>query len=563
MSYYTASAGIQVATQESSTNFYELTDHNRSAISITYETIEKVGRMADGTMRKYVVAKKKKVSTGWNNIPSGTGTPVLPSILRKNLIFNPNFETSTNYWGTNLSTLSTTSAYAYGSGLQCLRIAGTSPSAFGTSVSTNPNGSSNYGTPIAASQNYYFSVAARNVNFEDMPMKVGVRWYTNGRTLISNSVGTPISGSYDWVILSSSAVSPNNAIWAIPYVSTDTATSPSGSAMTMTAIGTTGQAATNYWIKMYADQSSASRFSGATLGLVTGQVYTFSAWIYPGSASSVQASVESSVAPLTSGTASAGTLRVLSPNKWQRVSASFTANSASYYSFWIADPGTYTFDSSIYLVSLSIDGVLLQNGNSISPSATNLLESYDSSFISQGSDQSSTYWVISQFSAGSSSATTYINWTNTAPAPVFLIDQALFEQSSTLNSYFDGYSLPALSTTAPYTTWTDGANKSISNLISTAETSKYNSGYTMTVDGAKGGAWIKSFYEDNLFKPIKVRVIHSDDDWTQNSPMAFYSAAKNSNIEEFWAFITKFDYMVSKRYSLTDMVDVSIEFTEI
>ena len=561
MSYYSASAGIQIATQDSPTVFYELTDHNRSAISIAYETIEKVGRMADGTMRKYVVAKKKKVNTGWNNIPSGTGTPTLPTVLRKNLILNPNFEASTNYWGTNLSTLSITSTYAYGSGLSSLRIAGSSPSAFGTSVSTNPNGSSNNKTIITASQNYYFSVYARNFNFEDMPMKVGIRWYTNTGTLISRDVGTPISGSYDWVRLSASAISPSNAVYAIPYVSTDTVTSPSGSTITMAAFGASGVAATNYSIKMGTD-TSGTKFAATSLGLVNGQAYTFSAWIYPISASSVQASVESSSLIYTSGTASAGVLRVLSPNKWQRVSASFIANSASFYNFIISDPGTYTFDSTGLLYSLSIDGVLLQGGSSISPSATNLLEPYDTSFTSQGSEQSSSYWVTTPFSAGSSSATTGITWSN-PPAPVFLIDQALFEQSSTLNSYFDGYSLPVLSTTTSYTTWSDGANKSISNLISTADSSKYNGGYTMTVDGAKGGAWMKSFYEDNLFKPVKVRVIHSDDDWTKNSPLAFYSTVKNPNVEEFWAFITKFDYMVSKRYSLTDMVDVSIEFTEI
>lgn len=72
MAYYSASAGIQIATQSASSLFYVITDHNREPLAIDYETVEKAARMADGTMRKYVVAKKKKISTSWTMIPSGT-----------------------------------------------------------------------------------------------------------------------------------------------------------------------------------------------------------------------------------------------------------------------------------------------------------------------------------------------------------------------------------------------------------------------------------------------------------------------------------------------------------
>lgn len=92
--------------------------------------------------------------------------------------------------------------------------------------------------------------------------------------------------------------------------------------------------------------------------------------------------------------------------------------------------------------------------------------------------------------------------------------------------------------------------------------SAFNYGYTFTVDGNKGGAWIKSFYEQNVFKPIVVKVIHSGDNATTNADSAFYPSP-NSNGESFNCFITSFKYDIIKRYELTDLVNVSIEFTEI
>src|SRR4051794_21502103 len=46
-----------------------VTDHNRADISISIERIEKSARMANGTMRKYVVADKRTFSTSWSNLP--------------------------------------------------------------------------------------------------------------------------------------------------------------------------------------------------------------------------------------------------------------------------------------------------------------------------------------------------------------------------------------------------------------------------------------------------------------------------------------------------------------
>lgn len=52
--------------------WYKITDHNRQEIQANPTRIEKEGRMANGTLRKYVVASKMVISTSWNFIPSKT-----------------------------------------------------------------------------------------------------------------------------------------------------------------------------------------------------------------------------------------------------------------------------------------------------------------------------------------------------------------------------------------------------------------------------------------------------------------------------------------------------------
>lgn len=46
-----------------------ITDHNREALAIDIERIEKKQRMANGTLRKYIVADKRTFSTSWNMLP--------------------------------------------------------------------------------------------------------------------------------------------------------------------------------------------------------------------------------------------------------------------------------------------------------------------------------------------------------------------------------------------------------------------------------------------------------------------------------------------------------------
>jgi len=48
----------------------KVTDHNRSDLSVSVERIENSKRMANGRMRKYVVADKHTFSVSWEELPN-------------------------------------------------------------------------------------------------------------------------------------------------------------------------------------------------------------------------------------------------------------------------------------------------------------------------------------------------------------------------------------------------------------------------------------------------------------------------------------------------------------
>jgi|SRR4051812_30728465 ATP adenylyltransferase/5',5'''-P-1,P-4-tetraphosphate phosphorylase II len=53
-----------------------ITDHNRQQLSVDVERIEKKQRMANGTLRKYIVADKRSFSTSWTMLPKITAKTV-------------------------------------------------------------------------------------------------------------------------------------------------------------------------------------------------------------------------------------------------------------------------------------------------------------------------------------------------------------------------------------------------------------------------------------------------------------------------------------------------------
>ena len=69
---YAASAGLSIATQSASTVFYPLTDHNRQPLVYSPQRIEQSQRMANGTMRKMVIANKAVYDISWTDVPSAT-----------------------------------------------------------------------------------------------------------------------------------------------------------------------------------------------------------------------------------------------------------------------------------------------------------------------------------------------------------------------------------------------------------------------------------------------------------------------------------------------------------
>lgn len=53
-----------------------VTDHNRAELGIDVERIEKKQRMANGTLRKYIIADKRNFSTSWTMLPKLTAQTV-------------------------------------------------------------------------------------------------------------------------------------------------------------------------------------------------------------------------------------------------------------------------------------------------------------------------------------------------------------------------------------------------------------------------------------------------------------------------------------------------------
>lgn len=65
---YQIAQGVQVSIDGNT--WYSLTDHNRQPISITYNLVEQADRMANGSMRKYVIARKFVHKIQWNDVPT-------------------------------------------------------------------------------------------------------------------------------------------------------------------------------------------------------------------------------------------------------------------------------------------------------------------------------------------------------------------------------------------------------------------------------------------------------------------------------------------------------------
>jgi hypothetical protein len=71
---YPIQSGIQISLDNST--WYKLTDHNRQEISVSPELIQSESRMANGTLKKYVIAQKNTIGTSWTYVPAKTSETV-------------------------------------------------------------------------------------------------------------------------------------------------------------------------------------------------------------------------------------------------------------------------------------------------------------------------------------------------------------------------------------------------------------------------------------------------------------------------------------------------------
>lgn len=67
---YSINAAVSISPDGST--WYDLTDHNRQPFSYSPQRIEQATRMANGSMRKYVIANKAIYDVSWQMIPSAT-----------------------------------------------------------------------------------------------------------------------------------------------------------------------------------------------------------------------------------------------------------------------------------------------------------------------------------------------------------------------------------------------------------------------------------------------------------------------------------------------------------
>jgi hypothetical protein len=53
-----------------------ITEHNRGEFSVEWEEFESSSRMVDATLRRFIIAKKRRFSTSWDLVPNLTARTV-------------------------------------------------------------------------------------------------------------------------------------------------------------------------------------------------------------------------------------------------------------------------------------------------------------------------------------------------------------------------------------------------------------------------------------------------------------------------------------------------------
>jgi hypothetical protein len=209
MSVYPITQGVELSLNyDPSTGYgdwYKLSDHNRQPIGISYDLIEQADRMANGTLRKYVVARKFKITADWQDFPTldsnlvdynGSGTtssqtPVTTSITTTSITpYVPAASIATNTFS-GYSTIGTGSIIFY--------VAASPIPPVGTNITISglTNTQSNYlqnGTyTVTQNTGGYIVFSAPGVNVTNISVNGSLTWNT-GVPLTTALLGTQFPG---------------------------------------------------------------------------------------------------------------------------------------------------------------------------------------------------------------------------------------------------------------------------------------------------------------------------------------------------------------------------------
>ena len=160
-------AGIEI--QGADGTWYSLTDDNRQPIKIAYEVIEKTSRMADGTLRRYVIARKHKISASWQNVWSkslmssdqGKAGAWIKSFYEANVFIPVNIRLTVA--SMNTQNISTTSGFVPGvNGYE-------TPDTYIPSLTANTSGNMVYNVFMTS---FDYEVVKRNKDFDSVNINI-------------------------------------------------------------------------------------------------------------------------------------------------------------------------------------------------------------------------------------------------------------------------------------------------------------------------------------------------------------------------------------------------------
>jgi hypothetical protein len=98
----------------------------------------------------------------------------------------------------------------------------------------------------------------------------------------------------------------------------------------------------------------------------------------------------------------------------------------------------------------------------------------------------------------------------------------------------------------------------------TSQSGQTITSYSPTVDGKLGAGFMKAFYDTYVFNPIWIKLTFASDNATGTAHVPSQLASPTeANHQIVKVFMTDFKYTINKRLTLTDYVDVTMQFMEV